>query len=136
MELAVADDMDGSPIAVSFREKATPLQSLFHFSFFFSRYDEAMLKTISFLLALTASASFAADLAKDQAEIWNLEKAYWEYVKTNDLEKYRALWHDDFVGWPFVSTAPVRKDHITDWITNNTSKGLTLRSYTMFLVVT
>ena len=50
-----------------------------------------MLKTISFLLALTAAASFAADLAKDQAEIWNLEKAYWEYVKTNDLEKYRAL---------------------------------------------
>ena len=90
-----------------------------------------MLKTISFLLALTASATFAADLTKDQAEIWNLEKAYWEYVKTNDLEKYRALWHDDFVGWPFVSAAPVRKDHITDWITNNTSKGLTLQSYTI-----
>jgi len=129
MELGGADDMDGKP----FPEKAnqTPLQSLFHFSFFFSRYDEAMLKTISFLLALTAAASFAADLAKDQAEIWNLEKAYWEYVKTNDLEKYRALWHDDFVGWPFVSAAPVRKDHITEWITNNTSKGLTLQSYTI-----
>ena len=90
-----------------------------------------MLKTISFLLALTAAATFAADLTKDQAQIWNLEKEYWEDVKTNDLEKYRALWHDDFVGWPFVSAAPVRNDHITDWITNNTSKGLTLQSYTI-----
>ena len=58
-----------------------------------------------------------------------MEKAYWEYVKANDLQKYRALWHENFVGWPFVSSAPVRKDHITDWITANTSKGITLQSY-------
>lgn len=93
-----------------------------------------MLKTIAFLLALTAAA-FAEDSAHNaspaatEAQIWNLEKAYWEYVKSNDLEQYRALWHDDFVGWPFVSPKPVRKDHITDWITNNTSKGLKLESY-------
>jgi ketosteroid isomerase-like protein len=93
-------------------------------------YDGEMLKTFLFLLALT-TATFAQDLAKDEAQIWNLEKAYWEYVKANDLQNYRALWHDDFVGWPFVSPAPVRKDHITDWITNNTSKGLNLRSYSI-----
>ena len=87
-----------------------------------------MLKTFCFLLALT-TAAYAHDLAKDEAQIWNQEKAYWEYVKANDLQNYRALWHDDFVGWPFVSPAPVRKDHITDWITNNTSKGLNLQSY-------
>ena len=32
-----------------------------------------------FLLALT-TAAFAQDLAKDEAQIWNLEKAYWESV--------------------------------------------------------
>jgi ketosteroid isomerase-like protein len=52
-------------------------------------------------------------------------------VKANDLEKYRALWHDNFVGWPYVSPAPVRKDHITDWITSNTSKGIKLQSYSI-----
>jgi len=52
-------------------------------------------------------------------------------VKADDLEKYRALWHENFVGWPFVSPAPVRKDHITDWITSNTSKGLKLQSYSI-----
>ncbi|HME87718.1 MAG TPA: nuclear transport factor 2 family protein [Chthoniobacterales bacterium] len=98
-----------------------------------------MPKTIPFLLALTiaaaastASPARTADLAKDEAQIWNLEQAYWEYVKTSDLEKYRALFRDDFVGWPLITTAPVRKDdHITDWITNNTSKGITLQSYSM-----
>jgi ketosteroid isomerase-like protein len=101
-----------------------------------------MLKTISFLFALicappliaspiadSSARARTADSAKEEAQVWNLEKAYWEYVKANDLEKYRALWHDDFVGWPSVSAAPVRKDQITEWITNNTSKGLKLQSY-------
>src|SRR5437773_12490172 len=89
-----------------------------------------MLKPIPFLLVL-ATTAFAQDSAKEEAQVWNLEKAYWEYVKTNDLEKYRALWHEDFLGWPFVSSAPVRKDHITDWITANTSKGVKLQSYSI-----
>jgi len=90
-----------------------------------------MLKKITvLLLVLTAPiAAFAADATKDEAQIWSQEKAYWEYVKANDLEKYRGLWHKDFVGWPSVSPEPVHKDHITDWITANTSKGLKLQSY-------
>jgi ketosteroid isomerase-like protein len=89
-----------------------------------------MLRTITLFLALSATA-FEQDSAKDDAQVWQLEKAYWEYVKANDLEKYRALWHDNFVGWPFVSPSPVRKDHITDWITANTSKGISLQSYSI-----
>ncbi len=80
---------------------------------------------------MLAATAFAQGSARDETEIWNLEKAYWEYVKANDLEKYRALWHEDFLGWPFVSSAPVRKDHITDWITANTSKGIKLESYSI-----
>jgi hypothetical protein len=76
------------------------------------------------LVFIAAVTTFAQDSAKDEAQVWNLEKAYWEYVKANDLEKYRALWRENLVGWPFVSPSPVRKDHITDWITANTSKGV------------
>jgi hypothetical protein len=36
-----------------------------------------------------------------------------------------------FLGWLFVSSLPVRKDHITDWITANTSKGIKLQSYSI-----
>ena len=89
-----------------------------------------MLKTIALFVAVSAAA-FAEGSDNEQAQIWNLEKAYWEYVKANDLEKYRALWHENFLGWPFVSPTPVRKDHITNWITSNTSKGITLQSYSM-----
>ena len=89
-----------------------------------------MLKATSILLALTAAA-FAQDSVKDEAQVWNLEKAYWEYVKANDLEKYRELWHENFLGWPYVSSAPTGKDHITDWITANTSKGVKLQSYSI-----
>ena len=56
-----------------------------------------MLKALA-LLPLLAATVFAQDSVKDETQIWNLEKAYWEYVKANDLEKYRALWHEDFVG--------------------------------------
>jgi ketosteroid isomerase-like protein len=89
-----------------------------------------MFKTISLVVVL-ATVALGQDSAKDEAQVWNLEKAYWEYVKANDLEKYRALWHEDFVGWPLVSPSPVRKDHITDWITANTSKGVKLQSYSI-----
>src|SRR3954453_7787116 len=99
-----------------------------------------MRKAISFLLLLLL-ASFAPAGATasptsmplasrtDEMQIWDLEKAYWEYVKANDLEKYRALWHEKFLGWPYSSSSPARKDHITDWITANTVKGVKLQSY-------
>ena len=100
-----------------------------------------MLKAISFLLlflalfvqAAAAENSTPARVAPDteETQIWDLEKAYWEYVKANNLEKYRALWHERFLGWPYSSSSPARKDHITDWITANTSKGVKLQSYNL-----
>ena len=89
-----------------------------------------MLWTITLFVALAATA-FAQNSAKDETQVWQLEKAYWEYVKANDLDKYRALWHENFLGWPFISSAPVHKDQITDWITANTSKGIKLQSYSI-----
>jgi ketosteroid isomerase-like protein len=83
------------------------------------------------LLLVAVVAAVGQSAADYEGEIWNLEKAYWEYVKANDLEKYGALWHADFVGWPLVSPEPLRKDHITDWITSNTSKGVKLRSFSI-----
>ena len=93
------------------------------------RSDGTMLNSITFLLALICASPLIASEASDETRIWDLERAYWEYVKANDLEKYRSLWHENFVGWPSVSATPVRKDHITDWITSNTSRGLKLQSY-------
>jgi ketosteroid isomerase-like protein len=64
----------------------------------------------------------------DEHALWRLEHSYWDRVQANDLNSYLALWHKDFLGWPSVSAAPVRKDRITDWITAQTSKGLTFKN--------
>lgn len=49
-----------------------------------------------------------------ECQVWHQEEAYWRYVEANDLDAYRAQWHEDFVGWP--GATPVGKAHITDWI--------------------
>ncbi len=80
-------------------------------------------------VVLFSSVLFAAQPSNDAEKVWSMEKAYWEYVQAKDLQKYRTLWHPDFLGWPSVSPEPLRKDHITDWITAYTEKGETLKSY-------
>ena len=81
------------------------------------------------IAVLLTATLFAVPPSSDTDKLWSMEKAYWEYVQANDLQKYRSLWHNDFLGWPSVSPEPLRKDHITDWITEHTSKGETLKSY-------
>ena len=80
------------------------------------------------LLAIFSQKANSTDVSDDERTLWNLERAYWRYVENNDLAAYRNLWHKDFLGWPSVSSVPVRKDHITDWITSQTSKGLAFKA--------
>jgi len=76
----------------------------------------------------TVQAALSADEASDEQRLWDLEHAYWRYVESTDLAAYLDLWHQDFVGWPSISSAPVHKGHITDWITSQTSKGLVFKT--------
>ena len=87
----------------------------------------APLALVGFCMALSA---FAQQSANEQA-VWKLEADYWKFVKAVDLEGYRGLWHGNFVGWPSSSAQPARKDHITDWITGLTAKGLRLHWYSI-----
>jgi hypothetical protein len=45
----------------------------------FIKYHRRMSRTITLFLALTATV-FGQNSAKDEAQVWNLEKAYWESV--------------------------------------------------------
>ena len=69
-----------------------------------------------------------SQVSDNEQTLWNLEHGYWRYVQDNNLAAYSDLWHKDFLGWPAVSASPVGKDHITDWITSQTAKGLALKS--------
>jgi ketosteroid isomerase-like protein len=87
-----------------------------------------LLFTVVVCLFTTAQQAFSSAASGDEQTLWNLERAYWQYVEKNDLAAYSNLWHKDFLGWPWVSSKPVRKDSITDWITSQTSKGLVFKA--------
>jgi ketosteroid isomerase-like protein len=76
----------------------------------------------------TVQSNASEQVSNNEQTVWNLEHAYWDYVQANNLAAYVNLWHKNFLGWPAQSASPVGKDHITDWITSQTAKGLTLKS--------
>jgi ketosteroid isomerase-like protein len=78
---------------------------------------------------LCASKLAAEPPSTDGYKVWALEKAYWHYVQTEDLNRYRLLWHANFLGWPYMSPEPLGKDHITDWMSGFKKNGDTLKSY-------
>jgi hypothetical protein len=61
------------------------------------------------VVIVLASVVFAAQRSGDEKAVWSLEDAYWQCVKANDLERYRTLWHSDFLGWPYSSPEPAGK---------------------------
>jgi len=78
-------------------------------------------------VAVGADVGIPSGASADEQAIWNLEHTYWSHVQDNNLAAYLNLWHESFLGWPSSSPAPVGKDHITDWITSQTGRGLTFR---------
>lgn len=80
-------------------------------------------------LLLAAGLCQAQQGAKEEDAVWAREQTYWRAVQANNLDDYRALWRDDFLGWPATSPDPARKAQITDWITAHTAKGEHLKSY-------
>jgi len=78
---------------------------------------------ILFFVAFCAAMPAHSQQSDNEKAVWKLESSYWDDVKALDLDSYRALWHEKFVGWPSVNSHPVRKDHITDWIKAHTDKG-------------
>lgn len=96
-----------------------------------SNHGMAFLRVMACLLTGTLAVASAGTARpqgpENERALWKLEHAYWRYVQDNDLPAYLAQWHADFLGWPLANAAPVHKDHITDWITSQTSKGMTFK---------
>jgi hypothetical protein len=77
--------------------------------------------------AVSSARAFQAQSSDSERTVWDLEHSYWRYVQGNDLTSYLKLWHKNFLGWPSLSATPVQKDHITDWMTSQTSKQLAFK---------
>lgn len=78
------------------------------------------------LLAVAAVAQMKEATAAER-EVWQLEEDYWKYAQAYDLESYRTLWHDQFVGWPRSEPAPVGKGGIGGWLERRRATGHSLR---------
>jgi ketosteroid isomerase-like protein len=63
-------------------------------------------------------------ITAQEDEVWEMEENYWTYVKAGDVEKYRSLWNDDFVGWPCSMSHPSRKANIGGWVARIRDKNI------------
>lgn len=75
-----------------------------------------MLTRWTILTLIMSPLAWAADLTADEQAVWELEEAYWVYVKNQDIDGYLTLWDDSFVGWPSFSKSPMGKESIAVWI--------------------
>ena len=92
------------------------------------RMKMALPVLLAAFLAASLPKTSHAQVSGDEQALWKLEHDYLDYVQANNFSSYAALWDKNFLGWPSVSPAPVHKDHITEWITSQTSRGLTFKS--------
>jgi len=75
---------------------------------------------------LPASALVAAAGTGDKEKVWSLEQAWWRFLQGNDLEHFHIFARSgirNFLVGRLLAPEPLHKDHITDWITNHTSRG-------------
>jgi len=79
------------------------------------------------LILAAAVAAQAKEMSAAEKEVWQLEENYWKFAQAYDLESYRTLWHEEFVGWPRSEAVPVGKSGIGGWLERRKNAGQTLR---------
>ena len=89
------------------------------------------LRLFAFVLAgvilPVAAAAQSQAMSPAEKEVWQLEEKYWEFAQAYDLPSYRALWHEEFIGWPRSEAAPVGKSKIGGWLERRKNAGQSLR---------
>ena len=58
------------------------------------------------------SPRFSFSAVHEQHEVWRLEEIRAEYVNARDVENFRAMYHEDFIGWPSRVKAPVGQSEL------------------------
>jgi hypothetical protein len=61
-----------------------------------------------------------------ETEIWEMEEAFWRYVKGGRVEDFRTLWHEEFASWPCQTPDPELPAGTPDWITEIRERNLSV----------
>ena len=76
-------------------------------------------------IVLWSVVGLVASVAVAQEDVvWEMEEAYWRYVRAGEVDRYIGLWHEDFVGWPCSTLQPSRKANIGGWVREIRDKGI------------
>lgn len=63
--------------------------------------------SIIILITSISISLFGQDMSPEQLEVWNLEELRVKYIKSRDVDNFRAMYHENFIGWPSQATSPV-----------------------------
>lgn len=86
-----------------------------------------LMLAVAGLIACAGAAAQSTQMSAAEKEVWQREEDYWKYAQAFDLESYRALWHEEFVGWPRSEAVPVGKKGVEAWLQRRKNTGHTLR---------
>ncbi len=63
-------------------------------------------------LAYLAGFSVFSQQTAEERKLWEMEIAYWEGVKSADIDAYIGLYHEDHISWPSFRETPSSKAQI------------------------
>ncbi len=66
------------------------------------------------LVLCWAPPAIGQELSKAEAEVWQLEELYWQYLKKGNEAGYMGQWHADFLGWPISSDQPIDRSTVKE----------------------
>ena len=72
--------------------------------------------SIFMAVALTTAQQSTKSQSPNIAAVWKREELYWKLVKAGDVENYRALWDENFRGWPCKNQQTATKSEIGNWV--------------------
>jgi hypothetical protein len=71
-------------------------------------------------------ADSSPEMTPAEREIWQLEEAYWRYVRTGRVEDFRTLWYHEFASWPCQTPEPELPTGTGDWLTEIRERNLSV----------
>jgi len=74
----------------------------------------------------TPSSSKAESASVNQ--VWIREDEYGRFAEAGDVDAYRSLFHDKFIGWPCDREHPTRKAGVGEWVREVRDKQIKVTS--------
>jgi len=61
-------------------------------------------------------------------QVWTREDEYGRFADAGELDAYKSLFHDKFIGWPCGSAHPKRKAGVGEWVREVRDKHIQVAS--------